>query len=404
MKRKLLFLLAGIALLAFPAQALEVDEVSLPRIQFEGEFISTIDYFEQPGAKTGPRLAPNTNDNNVIFAFDKHLWNSSIVAGIVTRIRLEDNEAQPRLFGFLGAPRYRISAGTMRLRNNLVRFPTAREEDLLTYTNVLNGSLGFEIEDDAEHLFGDNIILEWFFRPSFWRAAVFSENRTQTKVEDFALRKDAPPNTLGFSISYEVPDAVKYDYVLRRLGFIYDAQALDRRSGDAAQLSSLLLGGVLALNDNPEFPWEGAFQVITTAGLDDRDSSGNEVGAQAEGELSREAATATVLSVFYANRKYLRTRWDVALTLARKSYTDIAGGAQWTAAPTYRYALSSGVNLVAQVIYTDYGDGLAEIIGRDRDYRIQVGVTMFVEQAVNDEVVDYDSILEMEQGSLFRGY
>ncbi|MCH8841437.1 MAG: hypothetical protein IID61_00510 [SAR324 cluster bacterium] len=404
MKRKFLFLLAGLALLAFPAQALEVDEVSLPRIQFEGEFISTIDYFEQPGAKTGPRLAPNTNDNNVIFAFDKHLWNSSIVAGIVTRIRLEDNEAQPRLFGFLGAPRYRISAGTMRLRNNLVRFPTAREEDLLTYTNVLNGSLGFEIEDDPEHLFGDNIVFEWFFRPSFWRAAVFSENRTQTKVEDFALRKDAPPNTLGFSISYEVPDAVKYDYVLRRLGFIYDAQALDRRSGDAAQLSSLLLGGVLALNDNPEFPWEGAFQVITTAGLDDRDSSGNEVGAQAEGELSREAATATVLSVFYANRKYLRTRWDVALTLARKSYPDISGGAQWTAAPTYRYALSSGVHLIAQVIYTDYGDGLAEIIGRDRDYRIQVGVTMFVEQAVNDEVVDYDSILEMEQGSLFRGY
>ena len=404
MKRKFIFLLAGFALPVFPVQALEVDEVSLPRIQFEGEFISTIDYFEQPGAKDGPRLAPNTADNNVFFAFDKHLWNSSTIAGIVARIRLEDNEAQPRLFGFLGAPRYRISAGTMRLRNNLVRFPTAREEDLLTYTNILNGSLGFEIEDDPEHLFGDNIILEWFFRPSFWRAAVFSENRTQTDVNTLDLEQDARPNTLGFSISYEVSDAVKYDYVLRRLGFIYDVQALNRRDGDEAQLTSLLLGGVLALNDNPEFPWEGAFQVITTAGLDDMDSGGGEIRAQSEGELSREAATATVLSVYYANRKYLRTRWDVALTVAQKSYPDISSGAQWTAAPTYRYALSSGVNLVAQVIYTDYGDGLAEIIGRDRDYRIQVGITMFVEQAVNDEVVDYDSILEMEQGSLFRGY
>ena len=404
MNRKFVFALAGLALLGLPAQALEVDEVSLPRIQFEGEFISTIDYFNQSGAEDRDRLAPNTEDNNVFFAFDKHLWNSSNVAGFVMRIRLEDNEAQPRLFGFLGGPRFRVSVGTMRLRNNVVRFPTAREEDLLTYTNVLNGSRGFEIEDDPEHLFGDNIIFEWFFRPSFWRAAVFSENRTRNDVNTLTLEKEDRPNTLGFSISYEVPDAVKYDYWVRRLGFIYDVQALDRRDGDEAQLTSLLLGGVLALNDNLEFPWEGAFQVITTAGLDDVDSAGNEIRAQSEGELSREAATASVLSIYYANRRFLRTRWDLALTVAQKSYPDIADGAQWSAAPSYRYALSSGVNLVAQAIYTEYGDGLAEIIGRDRDYRIQLGISMFVEQTMNDEVVDYDSILELEQGSLFRGY
>ena len=404
MIRKLSFALAGLALLAFSAQALEVDEISLPRIQFEGEFISTIDYFNQSGAEDSDRLAPNTEDNNVFFAFDKHLWNSSTVAGIVTRIRIEDNDAQPRLFGFLGGPRYRISAGTMRLRNNVVRFPTAREEDLLTYTNILNGSLGFEIEDDPEHLFGDNIIFEWFLRPSFWRAAIFSEDRTQTDVNTLVVDNDARPNTLGLSISYEVPDAVKYDHFLRRLGFIYDVQALDRRDGDEAQLTSLLLGGVLALNDNPEFPWEGAFQVITTTGLDDLSAGGNDIRAQSEGELSREAATASVMSIYYANRRYLRTRWDMALTVAQKSYPDITDGAQWSAAPTYRYALSSGVHLIAQAIYTEYGDGLAEIIGRDRDYRIQLGISMIVEQAMNDEVVDYGSILEMEQGSLFRGY
>lgn len=399
----------GIALAAAPARALEVDEISLPRITMEGEFVSTLDYVSQTGDDERHLFRPNAEESSVFFAFEKHLYDQEHVGGVVTRLRLEDQEAQPRFFGFLGGPRWRFSFGQMGLRNQLVRFPTVREEDLLDYTHILTAAP--EV-DDADHLFGNNVVLDYYLRPSFWRLAAYASGRARTEPEGagagliFAEEPadDRRINGGGLVLAWDVPEPFRYEHVVRRLGVIYDTQTQVRSDGEEARQDAWLLGGVLALNATPEYPWELGFQFIGTAGLDDRDAAGDPVRATEASALPREASLASVVSLSYENRQYLRTRWRAGLTLAHKDYADIDRGTQYTVAPSWFYGVSSGLDLVAQVLYTEYDEGLAAIVGHDRDVRVQVGLSMIVEAVVNDEVVDYDSILEIEQGSLFRGY
>jgi hypothetical protein len=143
--------------------------------------------------------------------------------------------------------------------------------------------------------------------------------------------------------------------------------------------------------------------MFQTAGLRDRDGTGDPVRAQSEGELAREAATAGVLSFHYADRTFLRTRWQGALTLAYKVYPDLSRGEQWSAVPALFWRVSSGLDLVGQVIYAEFGEGLAAIVGRDRAIVIQAGISMELRAVLNDEVVDYESILEREFGTTFQG-
>jgi hypothetical protein len=387
------------------ASALEVDENALPRIAVDAELIGTLDYESwDANGEIRDRFAPNTDDSNVTFTLDKTLLVAPMSAGAAINLRMDNETVEPRVRVFLAAPRFALTLGSMRLRNTLVRFPTVREEDLLAYTHILNGSLG--LEADADQVFGQSLVLDGYLRPGFWRAAVFSERRTQTELTPggvFTEDSSARPNTLGASLAYDVPESVQYEHVLRRVGILYDRQELERRDGNRAEINAVLLGAVTGLNDDPEFPWQVGLQVIHSTGLDDRDSEGRAIRAATPEELARETATASVLSVHYANRQYLQTRWQGAITVAHKNYPDLSQASQWSAAPAWYWRLSSGLDLVAQAIYTDYGPRLAEIYGFDRTLTVQIGIAMAVEAVFNDQVTDYDSILEREHGSVFHG-
>jgi hypothetical protein len=136
---------------------------------------------------------------------------SSPAGGAAVSLRLEQEIAQPRVQVFLRGPRFHLTLGQTPLRNAPLRFPTVREEDLLAYTHIPNGALG--LEDPADQLFGDSLILEGFRRPGFWRAALFSERRKQADgTGDFRVDEEARPNTLGALIAHDVPESVKYEH------------------------------------------------------------------------------------------------------------------------------------------------------------------------------------------------
>jgi len=397
-----------------PALALEVDETSLPRIAVEGEFFGTLDYTQHwagtaDGAPVGEDrtdFRPNTDDSSVTFTLDKPLYQGSRVGGVVLQLGLEEEAVVPRASAFFGGPRYRFQFGQMALRNTLVRFPTIRDDDLLPYTHVLNGSLG--LAGSEGHLYGEAVVLDYYFRPAPWRLALWSQERAQTERDaasgDYVAAESARTNSAGLLLAYDVPEATRYEHRLRRLGVLVDGQRLERRDGETATQQAVVVGGVVGLNDYPEFPWELAFQVMQTGGLADRDASGAPLAAQSEDELAREAATAAVLGLHYAHRTNLQTRWRAGLTLAQKSFPDLDRASQWSVVPSFFKRVGNGVDLVAQAAYTAYAEGLSAILGRERTLAVQVGLTLELEGSFNDTVVDPGSILELEHGRLFRGF
>jgi hypothetical protein len=411
MYRKIDLLIAGLLFAALfhapTALALEVDEISPPRISVEAEFFGTLDYTKSgsanPATPDVSDIRANTDDTNLTVVFDKPLYDQSLVAGMVVNLELGQEGVTPRVSTFLASSRFRIGYGRSKLRNTLVRFPTVRDDDLLAYTHVLNSALGLE-ESDAQ-MYGDILSLDWSFRPSHWRVSLFGQEREQTRLEagsgTYVADEAARANSGGLSLIYEPPEPVRYEGFVRQFGLIYEVQSNDRISGERARHNSSVLGAVIGVNDNPEYPWEIALQVVNTGGLEDRDGTGTEIRAQSEDALAREAATATVLSVQYANRRYLQTRWRGALTLAHKSYGDIDGASQWSLVPAWFHRIGNGVDLVTQVVYTAYDDGLASIVGQDSEMTVQVGITLQFEDAINDNVVEPGSILELEHGRMY---
>lgn len=396
-----LALLAGTVLGAGGAMALEVDEVSPPRVVVEGEFFSTLDVVSQTDADGEPLLSDtrlNTGDSNIEFILDKPLYQSGLVGGVALNLALEHEAVQPRLSAFLGTSAYRLSFGQMRLRNTGVRFATLRDGDLRTYTHIPNASL--ETEEEAAQLYGDVVVIDLYYRPAFLRLSLFGAERVQTTAGGdgaFVEDDDALANSGGAALAYEVPDGMRYEYSLRKLMVLHDVQTVERLDAERGSVAATLLAGVVGLNDNPEYPWEVAVQLLRNQGLD-------EGPATTETQLNRETYTSAVLGLSFGNRKFLQTRWRAGLTLAQKTFADLDDASQWSAVPAWFHRIGNGLDLVAQANYTSYSDGLANVTGRQTDLTVQIGITMALDAAFNDNVVDPASILETEQDRIFRGF
>jgi len=67
---------------------------------------------------------------------------------------------------------------------------------------------------------------------------------------------------------------------------------------------------------------------------------------------------------------------------------------QFSVAPSFVYRLGQGIDLLTQVIYTSYDDGL--YAGGD-DVMFQVGISFSLESVFNDQIHERDSILNLEQ-------
>ena len=110
---------------------------------------------------------------------------------------------------------------------------------------------------------------------------------------------------------------------------------------------------------------------------------------------SQADSRALITSMRYTARPRLLTRWHAALSLAYKDYPDSSDASQWSVAPNVVYRLGQGINLLGQVIYTDYDDGL---FGGGRDMLFQVGISFSLETVFNDQIGERDSIMNLEHG------
>jgi hypothetical protein len=129
-------------------------------------------------------------------------------------------------------------------------------------------------------------------------------------------------------------------------------------------------------------------QTIYNAGLD------NAQDLSSVASRAQTKSTSFVTSVRYTGRPKLLTRWQGAITAAVKDFSDVDQATQWSIAPNAVYRIGQGVDVFAQLKYTDYGDGL----GGGSDTVVQLGMAFSLEAMFNDNIGERDSILNLEHG------
>ncbi|MGD8571855.1 MAG: hypothetical protein PVH98_05300, partial [Gammaproteobacteria bacterium] len=77
---------------------------------------------------------------------------------------------------------------------------------------------------------------------------------------------------------------------------------------------------------------------------------------------------------------------------AYKDYSDFDNATQWSIAPSAMYRIGQGIDLLAQVKYTDYDSGLVD----GSDTSLYLGIAFSLEAMFNDNIGERDSILNLE--------
>jgi hypothetical protein len=153
-------------------------------------------------------------------------------------------------------------------------------------------------------------------------------------------------------------------------------------------MNAAVAGIEFNLNADPSKNWSMGVQAIVNNGVDGV-SSLTTIAEQASAK-----STSLVASIRYTGRPHLLTRYQGAITLAYKDYSDFDQASQWSIAPNVVYRIGQGVDLLGQVKYTDYGAGL----GDGSDTVVQLGIAFSLEAMFNDNIGERDSILNLEHG------
>lgn len=365
------------------AQALEVDPLVPPEINFGGRALGTID------AGTGESTL-DISDSSLLFGFSKYLFNDAHYGfGVIGVTRpggehLEDEIAFHELHAGIGGRRYEVKLGRSRLRNTLIAFPTIREDDLLEFTHVGNASV--HAGNELYQLFANQAQLSWFPARG-WSVAGGVAARTETDATTGEVTSRDRLNSANLSVAYGLPEAIKFDRGLRFAGIAVDAQeieVLDER------MNGIIGSFVWNVNSNPEANWVWDAQTILNQGID---------GASAldeEADRARAKSAAVVTALRYSHRPYLQTRWQAAVTLAWKDYRDIDDARSYAVVPSFLYRLGSNVDWVSQYRYLKNSDVLAAATGVDDEHRFVTGLSFGFTHTINESVGERESILTLE--------
>ena len=192
---------------------------------------------------------------------------------------------------------------------------------------------------------------------------------------------------MGIGYTYEQPEDLIYVNQIRHAGIWIDRQKVEN-AGKKDWMSSVIAGIEFNLNEDPTKNWSLGLQTIVNDGID------GVTGLASVAERARAASQAFVASVRYTGRPHLLTRSQYALTVAYKDYGDFDKASHWSVAPSAMYRIGQGIDLLGQVKYTSYDDGL----GGGEDTSIQLGITFSLEAMFNDNIGERDSILNLEHG------
>ncbi len=370
----LLTIIIVVELTAQFAIALEVDREVLPRITLGGRVISTLDIVD---LDSDPDKEENINlgDSNLLLRFDKLIYSTKGVAGAVIGLTEHDDEMRfQQLHAFYWNQDFKISLGRGRLPNYLIEAPTLRDDDLLTYTHVGNASS----VEEFDQVYGEALKFDWFLDRKIQAVSLWAGTRKSETNNGI--------NSYGLGYQYIQPEHLHFTKRIRLAGIQLDRQKVEFGNDDE-WITAIIAGADINLNRDPSKVWSLAVQAIVKDGIDGVTKIDN-FATQAQAESS-----SLVAALRYTNRPNLLTRWQAGLTFGYKDYSDITDATQFSIAPSFVYKLGQGIDLLTQVIYTSYDDGLYAGGG---DVMFQVGISFSLESVFNDQIHDRNSILNLE--------
>ncbi len=267
----------------------------------------------------------------------------------------------------------------------------------MAYTHVGNAAANVEAEEDQ--IFGGVIRGTRYLRKIF-RATMAATARAETDLADLASTERTSRSDLnGASVAfaYEMPEAIKFDSGVRFAGVALDWQRADRvGGGEEEDIAALIAGLSYNLSDDPEHGWALDLQGIYNFG----DGVVNLASAVAR---ARAEQYALVGALRYAERPFLQTRWQAALTVAWKDYQDFVSASSFAIAPSFAWRLGSGVEFVSQYRYLDNASTLAAAENLDRSHSLFLGVSFSLAATFNESVGERASILSLEHDMLNPG-
>ena len=368
-----------VATLISPAAiALEVDREVMPRIQLGGRIMASVDAQDldsDPDAETNINL----EDSSLLLRFDKRMYGDGVAGATVGFAENEEEVVFHQLNGFYWNRDYGVTIGRGRLRNTLLELPLMRDDDLLDYTHVGNASS----DGEFDQIFGKQLAFDLFIDQKVQRVGLWAGTRRNSADVAYA---NAPTgfDSMGASYIYEQAEDLRYIKRLRHAGLMIDGQKIATTTGDDWSIA-LIAGAEVNLNIDPRHSWSLAGQAIMNQGVSGTPAVANQAASE---------STSMVLSLRHTGRPQLLTRYQAGLTFAYKGYADIVDGYQWSVVSNAFYRLGQGVDLLAQLSYTDYGDGL----GGGNDAVMQVGLAFSFDAMFNDNIGERDSILNLEHG------
>ena len=370
-------------LLANEIQALEVDREVMPRITLGGRVIATVDsvdYDSDPDADDQINLTEST----LVTRFDKRLYGKGVAGAVVGFKENESTVDFNQLHAFSWNQTVVALLGRTRLRNTIVEFPLLRDDDLLSYTHVLNGSS----DEEFDQIYGDLLSVDWIVDKKLQKLGLWGETRRNSEDAAFA---NAPNgfDSYGAGYTYEQPEDLIYVKRIRHAGLWLDRQEVETQ-GNTEWMTAVIAGIEFNANDDPTKNWSVGLQAISNNGID------NVPSLTTVAERARAKSNALVGSVRYTGRPHLLTRYQGAITFAYKDYSDFTDATQWSIAPNLVYRIGQGIDLLGQVKYTDYGNGL----GGGSDTTVQLGIEISLETMFIDNIGERNSILNLEHGHI----
>jgi len=384
MKRYILFVLVFITAIP-PAFALEVDREVVPRITLGGRVISTIDIVDHDSDPDRDSEI-NIRDSLLMMRLDKRLYEQGVAGGV---IGLEENENEVRFhkfYVFMWNRDIEVQIGRTLLPNTLIEFPTPHDADLLSYTHVGNASSSTEFDQIHARIFS----FDWFVDRRYQSINIW----TGMRGDDTGVPASGGFDSYGAGYQFELPAELRYVKRLGHAGILLDTQQVTTTSGDE-WMKAVIAGAELNLNLDPRANWSMAVQTIFNEGIDgittgDLNGPVNDVANQA-----RAKSTSLVAGWRFTSRPNLLTRWQASLSLGYKDYPDVTSATQWSIVPSFVYRLGQGVDILTELIHTQYGDAL---YGGGEDNTVQVGIAFSLDAKFNDNIGERSSILNIEYG------
>lgn len=400
-----------VALLAVPAASLAQE--SMPRLTVGGRGLVSFDvngtapFAGGETASTDFGTVNNFSDSFLLIRVDRQLYEKDR-AGVVMGFLFPDAETElgdvfyNQVHVFYDSEHFGGKLGRTRLANSVLEFPTLREEDLTEYGVVLNG---FSNAENSEFSRYGNVIRGELYRMSS-RLVVAGQASNWKETDAAGEELDAfDVNAASASITYRLPEAIRYEGLVRRAGLELVSQNVD--APGRSWMHALVGGTALNLTRHPLRNVELRAQGIYNFGVDP-DGGGlvfDPAGDPAPGAVTladavgraRSESFAVVTSLRFLRRPYQLDRFQAALTAGYKEFVG-RDASQFTLVPNVFFQLGQGVDLGLQYRYEQFDDALAGALGRKRDHSVQLTLSFGFQMTFNDYFGERDDILNMEHG------